>query len=130
MSTENLWGEITEQTAGPAPINLLREQADLLTKMTNGLLTGIAHTQAAARRFNQLNSYLSVRVASLNNYEVTLIKVQQPLLLYPLHITDHIAAKSYDCSDYESFKVVLKQILSSDQMKKVLSGLLRQADKA
>lgn len=120
---KNLWGEIPKNVEVRTPFLILKEQASILAKMTNGLLL------CEAQRIPSLDEKFSVRlriiVPALNSYTYSLVEVTYPLQLYPLRIIDLTGSgQPVVCSSEEEFEAALSKILSSDAVKRVISTLL------
>jgi hypothetical protein len=147
-SKKNLWGELPNIETIRTPYTILKEQASILSEITNGLLIGEVIN-------NQNNKYfvktLRIKAPSLNNYTYSVVEVQHLIQLYPVFVKNLTSApitkatalidslrvdlrhpglledqgyKKY--SSEEEFENALGQILSSKEVKQVISGLLAQ----
>jgi hypothetical protein len=124
----NLWGNLSVSANIRTPFTILKEQASILTEMTNGLLVG------EVKRFSIEEGFaanLRVRVPTLGGYAYSILRVNYPPDLYPLNImnlTNQSPAKS--CGSEEEFEVTLGKVLSSESVQRVISALLAdvQAD--
>ncbi|MBE2213588.1 MAG: hypothetical protein IAE82_06935 [Opitutaceae bacterium] len=126
MSTpENFWGDIPKKPNIRTPLSILKEQADLLGKLTDGALAGRVETHSNGE---MLNHSLGVVVSALNNYEIEVLGVRHGLRLYPTEIQDRIGdGKWRDAEDQESYIQVLRSILGSKDVRNVVEALLAQA---
>jgi hypothetical protein len=154
MTTKkNLWGELPNIETIRTPYTLLKEQASILSEITNGLLIAeVIHNQ----KDNFFVMILRIKVPSLNNYTYSVVEVQHSIKLYPVFVNNlasdnfnnleknlMIAAKNplgsivdyggwlenhgySKCSSEEEFENALGQILSSQEVKRVISALLAQ----
>lgn len=121
----NLWGDIPKAENLRTPLFLLREQADVLTKATEGVLIGAVST--TAREGGKLDHYLSIVAPALNRYSYTVISVSHGVMIYPATVTDLSKPKSYVVNDEAGLSVIMQSILSSEQTHKVVAGLLAQS---
>ena len=104
------------------PATILREQASALTEQTKGTLVGIAeaHPDGGSLRLN-----LDVSVPSLNSYRYRILTYTQPIELYPGLLSYGRAVTKV--GDEAEFEKEMKAILSSVQVKQILTSLLSQA---
>jgi hypothetical protein len=109
------------------PISIMKEQAELLTSKTEGLLVG--EIQPSIN-----NEFIVIRlfitVPALRNYRYSLLQYTQPITLYPGTMYWPTMGQSTQVSDEKTFLESLKAILSSPQTQQVIAGLLAQAREA
>jgi hypothetical protein len=108
------------------PLSILREQASALTEQTRGVLVGEA---VAKQDGDDLVVWLDVVVPGLNEYRYRVLRYRQPLEMYP---GDFWALGSHKGSiaDEPKFIEAVKEALSSDKAKNVLTSLLTQVSVA
>ncbi len=124
MSVNSLWGDLSDLERVVTPREILSEQANLLTQATKGVLVG----QVSNNNISDGFSYdLEVRVPCLNNYSYTILTVQHKIDLYPVSIVTNGGGRYTHCASEEQFISALTNILSSKEVKLVLSRLLSQA---
>jgi hypothetical protein len=123
-SKKNLWGELPNAETIRTPYTILKEQASILSEITNGLLIG--ETIVNSQRNALLNIGLRIKAPSLNNYTYSVVQVEQPIQLYPVGIINLIKNSIVKCSSEEEFENALGEILSSQDVNRVISGLLAQ----
>ncbi|AUT03447.1 hypothetical protein CLI64_25225 [Nostoc sp. CENA543] len=124
-NNKNLWGELPKNVEVRTPYLILKEQASILTQMTKGLLIGEVDRKPVLQ--NVFIARLRIRVPELNSYTYSVVDVQYPLKLYPLVIKDYTSSEQeIQCSSEQEFEVTLGKILSSDQVKRVISTLLAE----
>ena len=125
-STENLWGEIPKTGTSPTPLAILRQQAGLLGESTNNLLVGKVKFLSRSDKF-----VLGLRIVApaLDNYQFEILTVVYPIELYPLVVTSS-DNEPIRCEDESAFKAALKNILSSEQVHRVVDTLLSQSQAA
>jgi hypothetical protein len=125
MSAENMWGEIFEPAQAKTPTAILREQAAILNQITRGLLIGSVEHEPTTN--NTLLYTFSITAPAINNHKFLILTVQYSITIYPLTLTDHTTQVQRQCLNEESFASTLKNILSSTQVKRVISALLIQS---
>lgn len=124
MTEENFWGEVGDLTGVRTPLTVLREQAAVVSKITDGSVYGEVSTGS---RDNELFAELELVVPALNEYRLAVVSIFQPVTLFPLRVYDEIMNQSHNCADHEQFDALLKDILGSTQMKTILRSLVVQA---
>lgn len=123
MADKSLWGDLKSIEDIKTPAAYLVEQANLLSKETENLLVGVVETAKFGADFK---SSLIVEVPYLNNYRYSLLHIEYPLTLYPLHVYDLINELDYKCESEGQFTGSLREILSSPAVHKVLATLKAQ----
>jgi hypothetical protein len=124
-SKKNLWGELPTAETIRTPYTILKEQGSVLSEITNGLLIG--EVVVNNQRDNFFDLILRIKAPALNNYTYSVVEVRQPIQLYPVTITNllgHTVIGKYPSE--EEFENALGEILSSPEVKQVISGLLAQ----
>ncbi|MEQ9232960.1 hypothetical protein [Coleofasciculus sp. E2-BRE-01] len=147
--TKDLWGDLPSAETIRTPYTILKEQASILTEKTNSLLIGEVKSSPQieypdrreypgrrevlvdpdSQQTQFFVSYLRIKIPSLNNYTYSVLQIQYPLPdLYPVWVTSFAAAEDRECeckteAEYEN---ALGNILSSSDVKRVISGLLAQ----
>ncbi len=124
MSSKNLWGDLSDLETVRTPKAILQEQADFLTGATEGALVGNVGVPFVVVGFQYS---LDVQVPSLNHYVYTILTISHNVNLYPVRVDANATALSVACEDEEQFEETISQILSSKEVKRVLSRLLSQA---
>ena len=120
--TESFWPDLpTEKVRTPHAI--LLEQANALAEQTRGLLVGQVRRSQDNQNFV---SSLSIVAPSLNNYTYAVLFVNFPIGLYPSRLFFHARREYFEIADEETLLTCLKTVLSSDEIKRVMSGLLAQ----
>lgn len=152
-SQKNLWGELPKTETIRTPYTLLKEQASILSEITNGLLIGEV-TNAQRDKF--FVNILRIKAPSINNYTYSVVEVQYPIQLYPVFVKNLTSDKFNNLeknlmnaannplmgfvdpggllvqqgynkySSEEEFENALGEILSSQEVKQVISALLAQ----
>ena len=150
---KNLWGELPKSETIRTPYTLLKEQASLLSEITKGLLIGEVTNNQKDMFFVNI---LRIKAPSINNYTYSVVEVQYPIKLYPVFVKNLTSDKfnileknlmnaannplmgfvdpggllvqqGYNkYSSEKEFENALGEILSSQEVKQVISALLAQ----
>lgn len=122
MSTENLWGDLPNYDVTAPPVSILKEQAEKLSEITEGLLIGKV-TSANAQR-DHLQCTLYIVVPGLSNYQYEVLTAVYPIGSYPISLLPTADGNTIKCADEQEFKENIRLILQSESVKGVLSKLL------
>jgi hypothetical protein len=125
MSTQNLWGELPVVEKIRTPLSILREQATVLSQMSERLLEG--EVMVTSDSPDQIEAQLNIVAPTLGGYSVTILSISYGLDLYPIllqHALEPSIRKS--AKDEQAFIVALQQVLTSESVRKVISALLTQ----
>lgn len=126
MSVGDLWGE-NPQPEIPKPVEILMEQASFLEKKTENQLKGHVLSTARPRGSESFNYLLEIVVPALDDYSFGVLRTSFELIpIYPVDVEDLAHDKEYTCNDEDHLIDVLKRILSSDEVRKVIQRLLWQ----
>jgi hypothetical protein len=125
MSAENMWGEINDPVNQRTPTSILREQASILNQLTKGVLIGSIEQEPTTN--NTLAYNFAITAPAINNHKFTILTVQYSITIYPLSLTDRTTQVQRQCLNEEGFTSTLKGILSSMQVRRVISALLIQS---
>ena len=124
MSEENLWGEISVDEKLETPVSILRSQAVTLNKVTKGLLDGrvvqVSKGDSLIYEFRMISP-------SLGNYSVSILKIAHDMALYPVAVLNEFTGRRAEAHDPESMKEALKTVLQSDEVRRIVRGLVAQA---
>lgn len=124
METKNLWGDLGALTTVKPPAVILKEQAEILTEKTKGLLRGEALKKTEGTWFE---FDLNIVVPRMGNYTTTVLKIRYPLDFFPLVIYDKVNEVKHECEGEESFVESLGRVLQSGGVRRILSSLISQA---
>ncbi len=121
----NLWPPEFGTSEITPPVAILREQADHLFRMTNGVLAGSVQT---VRDGDQFVHHLVLRAPILDNYTYHLLSVKHPLELYPVSLAAHVMNKSWtNIQAEQELTTLLGTVLTSEPTRKVIQSLLTQS---
>lgn len=108
------------------PLSIMKQQAALLGKHTNNLVEAEVVTRSeAGRLYHRL-----FLVAPTLDYRYQLLSASHDVKLYPVetHVGTGPLLLSRVISDEPEFVAWLKEILSSDETKRIIDALLAQAE--
>jgi hypothetical protein len=121
MTVEDFWGDLPAvETSFPATI--LREQAELLERKTNGTLQ--AKIVSIDDDEDTISYEFDIIAPALNGYIYTVLEIFHDAEIFPLTVKDLNKSEEYECRNEQELKTTLKQILGSDQTKKVIANLI------
>jgi hypothetical protein len=126
MASKNLWADLSQLEIVRTPRTVLLEQAQYLTQAAKGLLEGRVDDEsidlaAAGFRFD-----LNVRVPALNNFSVNILWIEHGLELYPVRLMARRPVRDVSCANESEFEKAIESVLSSPEVKTLLSRLLSQ----
>jgi hypothetical protein len=132
---DDLWGTIPTADTTPVPATVLKEQGRLLSEKTNGILSGIVKVHATYEAGRDVSKIVFFIVCpTLNNYRYEVLLVNQSTFpdVFPVEVvydkTDESKGRvKVIAHDVEEFKTVVKDVLQSDRVKRVIAALLRDA---
>ncbi len=124
MSARNLWGDIPSATSLRTPTTVLREQADLLTTLTKGVLKGVVETLPFR---GSLTSTLLIEAPALDNYHHQVLRAEYGTSLYPVAVDRGDSDAVHYCDDEDAFIAYLGEVLSSPDVHKTIQVLLAQS---
>jgi hypothetical protein len=123
-SVRDLWPDDIGLTSVTTPAAILREQAALLAEKTKGLVEGEVKSSASGTSFSHC---LELRVPALEDYRYQLLTVGHPIEQYPVTIGFGGGMRPpINAEDEPAFVRALREVLSSDETKRVIRGLVAQ----
>ena len=124
---KNLWGELPLAIITRTPVVILREQANQLTELTNGLLEGEVTTHKVSGE-KPFFCQLSIVAPALDGYRALVAYIMHSVTLYPVTLVDEINPVGfYECKDEDTFIAAIGEVLSSPGVHKLISALLSQS---
>ena len=135
-TSKSLWGQLPLEENVRTPLIILREQATLLTQITNAVLEGAVTSQKFAPSsdpfgFSPPNktfrTTLAIEAPALDGYVFQVLQVNYDLALYPVEVVDLINKKTTECANEEDFNNAVGHILSSDAVRRAVGMLLAQS---
>ena len=125
---KNLWGDLPIEEAIRTPYVILKEQASILNGATNGLLIGrVSKENSRYSSRDDFSILLEITVPSMDNYSVSIVRIEYPITIYPSRIYNLVIdTNSLECNTEEDLDRKLGEILSSSEVKRIISGLLSE----
>jgi hypothetical protein len=124
MALKSLWGDLSQVAANVrTPRTILLEQAKVLTDETKGELVG---SVGEGHYGENLRYSLNIKVPVLNNYLVAILAADHGVDLYPVRLVASRPPTDFMCRDEEEFEKAVGSVLSSPEIRSVISRLLSQ----
>lgn len=129
MATRNPWSKLKEEASKiRTPTLILRAQAQMLSETTGGLIRGRVDMEEEG---NAAFLKFSVYVPTLNNYEVDLFGVRQPVTQYPATLVPEWGdTRPVKCENDAEFEEAVVDHCEGPDLQKIVSGLFAQAGQA
>ena len=122
---KNLWGDLPVEETIRTPYVMLKEQANLLTEATNGLLIGEVCKYTTPN--NLIACYLEIKAPSIDNYTITILELSYDATIFPVSIIGIYSYKSgIECNTEEELETMLGKILSSQEVRRIIASLLSE----
>lgn len=122
----NFWGKIPSNPTAPTPPPvLLKEQARLLTGLTGGKLVGDVSLNPGSPF---MWATLIIRVPALGGWTKPVLTVWYPESGFPLSVVDELTKAEHPASTDAAYTSVVRDILTSERVRRLLSHLLSQAE--
>jgi hypothetical protein len=129
MPTLNLWGQLPPTEKIRTPTQILKEQATALDDMTKGALQGSVTVRHDSQ--GTFNIDLDIVAPALDNYTYNVLEASHGLNLYPVKVRPGWKKFEYkehfECADEEQLDLALGQVLTSPEVKRVITTLLAQS---
>ena len=142
--SKDLWSEVDFNIETQTPVGLLKEQANMLSIKTNGLLKG---ELTISTEYSIIYNTFSIIAPKLDSYRCALIKVVSGPAMYPAYVYDYsgvdygegilvklsgtdrydIPRASFVVSDYAQFESAVQKILSSKETTDIIRSLMSQS---
>ncbi|NOY12498.1 MAG: hypothetical protein GXP51_02055 [Deltaproteobacteria bacterium] len=105
------------------PHEILLEQGQYLAEMTGGLLDCLIER----RQKNTLFSYEFYISVPVIDYKQALLRITHDIKLFPAILANEQSGEEYTANNQDEFENDLEAILSSEDTRTIISGLLAQA---
>lgn len=125
MTTQNLWGSLKDVEIVRTPKTILKEQAQILSEETQGILVG--HVSESEYGGGNFSVTLEIQVPAINNYTYEVLNVRHNIDVYPAEVNATRPFLQQRAEDEGEFIRLVEEILSSNEMRQVVSRLLSQA---
>lgn len=123
MAKKNLWGDMPDIASIRTPHEILLEQGQYLVEITDGLIDFVIER----KQKNTLFSYLFILDVPLMNYTQTLLRITHDIKLFPALLVSEQTGEEYTANNQKEFEDDLESVLSADETRVTISGLLAQA---
>ncbi|MBM4038919.1 MAG: hypothetical protein FJ290_10430 [Planctomycetes bacterium] len=108
------------------PVGILRQQASALGRKTKNIVIAKVVSDQEGKNFVHA---LELVAPVLGNYTYVVLTVQHPISVYPMRVIDHLRDDQVrEARTEEDFMGILREILSSAEMKRLLEVLLAQSE--
>lgn len=125
MANPSLWPDKHNSSSPPRPIQLLEEQAKLLSEYNPSLEGRVVSAYAEGKTTATISLYIIN--PSLRGYNYRLLSFEQPILgEYPVTLVAHFksgSATAGEANDDKEFLSVLGKILSDTMTRNILDNL-------
>jgi hypothetical protein len=123
MCADDFWPDDIGESSIVTPVSILKEQAAALGPKTKGLVTAeVLPTQTGNPQYL---AYIFHLVAPAVNYRYQMFTVTHPISLYP--VTTSYRNTSSSLTGETEFRAWLKELLSSDETKRIVAALIAQS---
>lgn len=123
MSKKSLWGEMPDIASIRTPHEILLEQGQYLSEMTNGLLDFVIER----KQKNTLFSYEFFITVPVMDYRQPLLRITHDIKLFPAILASEQSGEEYTANNQQEFEEDLEAVLSAEETRVSISGLLAQA---
>jgi hypothetical protein len=120
----DLWPTDFRPLGPMPPAAILREQAEHLGAKTANRIT--AEVKCPAPQTNRLEYHLDLVAPPLGNYRYRLLSIRHGLPYYPLELFADVPGSPLRASSEEEYVRALREVLSSDETRRVVGSLLTQ----
>jgi hypothetical protein len=121
---EDFWPSDLGVVNDITPVMVLKEQAARLGERTKNLVEAKVFTTPKNQGFHHA---LYLLVPTMGSYRYELLSVYDLPSIYPIKIFDMTSDQQSEAMTLEEFKKVLREILSSDRVRRVINNLLTYA---
>lgn len=125
MNVENLWGPLPEIENVNIPPLILKKQASMLREMTKGILEANVTTFSWGN--DQFKAQLNIVAPFLDGYQITIIEITYSFEHYPVNVINDITRENFKALNEQDFVHIIKEILNSNSVQKVIGSLLLQS---
>jgi hypothetical protein len=126
---ENYWGTDFPIGSDPAPVVLLKQQAQQLTESTQGKVEGVVKESAEG---GTAYTSLYARVPAMGNYQFKILYIAHPMLAdpsnpFPITAEDSFGLEKRTLADMQEFDRYLRDLLSSALVRTAIGNLIKYA---
>jgi len=123
MSSKSLWGAMPDVESIRTPQEIIQEQGDFLAQATAGLL----EIDMERKQKGTLFSYTCFIHVPVLKHRLSILRVTHDIKLFPCILHHEQTGEEYTAQNQEEFESDLGSILSSEETKIIITGLMAQA---
>ena len=129
MTVQSLWEIPSESETFRTPTTILREQAGILSELTENTLVGEIRHEEPILNENTFTVSLYIAAPSLKNYRLKVLEIIHGTNLYPVKVANSLELDRFDeeAANEEEYKTILREILSSDSVQRAVSILMSES---
>jgi hypothetical protein len=126
MEAQNLWGDLGLEELIRTPVDILKEQANLLSTLTKGILFGDIKINKGTA--GEIYLEMSIVAPAMDNYRFNVLDIKHGLELYPaIVVQPNSNEKRIECQNEEELTAALGDILGSERVRRVIRSLVAQS---
>jgi hypothetical protein len=124
---ENYWGTNQFLVGDSPPVELLKQQASMLTEITGGRVKGVVKESAEG---GTAFASLYASVPAMGDYQFKILYIAHPLMAdpanpFPIEVEDSFGHDKQKLSDMAAFDLHLKNVLSSRPVRTAIGNLVK-----
>ncbi|MFN0079523.1 MAG: hypothetical protein ACKVY0_23910 [Prosthecobacter sp.] len=122
MPTKNMWGDLPTMEDTETPLQIMREQANVLKQATRGLLNASITTTPLT--LGQMRHSFYLVAPLLNDYRHLLFSVEHGIDPYPARFSAPRMVKPATCKSHKHFELILTALLQDASTRKAVASLI------
>lgn len=131
--SNDLWGAMPPADTNPTAVSVLKDQGDLLSEKTNGVLLGsVVRRTTKIRDRDVLNFDFYIICPTQNHYRYEVLSLKQLNFpeAFPVEVVWDNEKSQEDkiVETMDEFKGVVRDILQSERVQRVILNLLREEE--
>lgn len=123
MPGKSLWGPMPDLSSIRTPHEILTQQGNYLSEMTDGIL----NIEIERLQKNALFSYEFSIVVETCQFRQVLLRLTHDIKLFPSILRDEQSGEEYMANTQDEFENDLGTILTSETTRTIVRGLMAQA---
>ena len=124
MSGQNLWGDLPKVENLKTPYLILKEQAAMLSKISNNLIEG--HTVVQDQNPDNFVAVLRIIAPPLENYSISIISIRHEIGMYPVQVSYLRIGEGHSAGNEQSYLKLLENIFQHVDTQIIIKQLLTQ----
>lgn len=122
MPTKNMWGDLPTMEDTVTPLQIMREQANVLKQATRGLLN--ASITTTPLKLGRMRHSFYLVAPLLNDYRHLLFSVEHGIDSYPATFSASRMDKPVSCKKQKDFELMLTTLLQDASTRKAVASLI------